>query len=490
MGTAVVEDRGTAERARAAGERRPRVVVVLPRGETLRNFLYSGMLSELRREADLTLLSVIPSEQVKDLLDSACGSVSELRTIPMRWPVRFLWELVEMAHGKWLSSEAARERWRLRDAEAVGPAAKIKRAAKKLLSRPFSNRRGVEILSRVQGAASRLFRTTDEYLELFQKVRPALVFNGSHVHSHLAVPVIEAARWLGIPTAAFIFSWDNLTSQGRILPPYDHYLVWNETLRDQLLRLYDRIDPARVYVTGTPQFDFHIRPEYRMDREAFCRQVGADPNRPIVLYTTGMANHMPGEPIIVEAIADMLREMTDLGRPQLLLRVYPKDRTGRFEDLKRRRPDVLIPSIPWEPVHLTPLPEDGPLLTNMLRHSAVGINVASTVSLELCMFDKPVLNIGYNPPGHGEVAVDYIRYYDYDHYRPIVESGAVTVARSEAELEELLREALADPGRHRGERLALVRQFFGTTLDGRSASRVAQALVELCRNGEPERGRA
>ena len=227
-----------------------------------------------------------------------------------------------------------------------------------------------------------------------------------------------------------------------------------------------------------------------MDRDAFCRQVGADPNRPIVLYTTGMANHMPGEPIIVEAIADMLRDMTDLGRPQLLLRVYPKDRTGRFEDLKRRRPDILIPSIPWEPIHLTPLPEDGPLLTNMLRHSAVGINVASTVSLELCMFDKPVLNVGYNPPGHGEVAVDYIRYYDYDHYRPIVESGAVTVARSEAELEKLLREALADPGRRRAERLALVRQFFGATLDGRSASRVAQTLFELCRNGAPEGGRA
>jgi len=261
VANAVGDDRDTADRARVAGERRPRILVVLPRGEALRNFLYSGMLSELRRQADLTLLSVIPSEQVKGLLGSECGSVSELRTIRMRWPVRFLWELVEMAHGRWLWSEAAKERWRLRDAEAVGAAAKIKRTVKKLLSRPFSNRRGVEFLSRVQGAASRLFRTTDEHVDLFRKIRPALVFNGSHVHSELAVPVIEAARWLGIPTAAFIFSWDNLTSQGRILPPYDHYLVWNETLRDQLLRLYDRTDPARVYVTGTPQFDFHIRPE-------------------------------------------------------------------------------------------------------------------------------------------------------------------------------------------------------------------------------------
>src|SRR6185295_15902006 len=102
-----------------------------------------------------------------------------------------------------------------------------------------------------------------------------------------------------------------------------------------------------------------------------------------VLYSTGMANHMPGEPRIVEGIAAMLRDMTDLGRPQLMVRVYPKDQTGRFEALKARCPDVLYPRIPWDPAWLTPAPEDAYVLGNMLRHSAVGINVASTVSLEM-----------------------------------------------------------------------------------------------------------
>ena len=61
------------------------------------------------------------------------------------------------------------------------------------------------------------------------------------------------------------------------------------------------------------------------------------------------------------------------------------------------------------------------MLTNTIRHAAVGINVASTLSLELCMFDKPVINIGYNPPGTEVSPVEYRRYYDFDHYRPIVE---------------------------------------------------------------------
>jgi hypothetical protein len=121
--------------------------------------------------------------------------------------------------------------------------------------------------------------------------------------------------------------------------------------------------------------------------------------------------------------------MTDLG-PQLLLRVYPKDQTGRFEELKRRRSDIIFGEAPWEPLWLTPKIEDCFVLTNTLRHADVGINVASTISLELCMFAKPVINVAYNPPEIHSSLVDYARYYEFDHYRPVVESGAVQVAGS------------------------------------------------------------
>ncbi len=158
--------------------------------------------------------------------------------------------------------------------------------------------------------------------------------------------------------------------------------------------------------------------------------LSTDPARPIVLYATGMPNHMPGEDQLVEGIADLLGEMKSSGPPQLLVRVYAKDRSGRFEPLKRRRPDILFPAVPWEVNWLTPLPADLPFWTNTLRHSALGINVASTVSLELCMFDKPVINVGYNPPSVPEGELSYARYYRFDHYAPVVASGAVRLAKS------------------------------------------------------------
>ena len=119
------------------------------------------------------------------------------------------------------------------------------------------------------------------------------------------------------------------------------------------------------------------------------------------------------------------------------------------------------------------------MLTNTLRHADAGINVASTISLELCMFDKPVINVAYNPPGMVTVRVPYARYYEYDHYRAVVESGAVDVARTPDDLRTQLRDALTNPGVRRVQRQALMRRMFGDTLDGHSSDRVASALLQL-----------
>jgi hypothetical protein len=445
----------------------------------IRNFVYSGALDEAASHVDLTVLSVVPNDELLGMLQDRYTNVLPLQETSEKWIVGAQRDLLDMAHGRWLWSEAAKERWRLRDREATTASLKIKRMAKKLACYPFANRTGLSLLSAAERGSNHFFRSSDEYVELFKRLRPSLVFNGSHVHSRLAVPAVKAAQWLGIPTATFIFSWDNLTSQGRIMPLYDYYLVWNDQIRRQLLQLYHSITPDQVFVTGTPQFDLHFQPRTHWTREEFCSRVGADSARPIVVYTTGMPNHMPGEPKIVEGIADVLGRMKSSGPPQLLVRVYPKDRTGRFDDLKQSRPDILFPEVPWEPTWLTPKMEDSALLINTLRHAAVGINVASTITLELCMFDKPVINVAYNPPGVSLDEVNYARYYEFDHYRPVAESGAVMLAKSETEMAEMLHRALSEPQTDTLQRAKLVKSMFGKLLDGRSGQRVARELVSI-----------
>ena len=406
------------------------------------------------------------------------GDIHPLNEYRERWLVRFEREILDTAHNRWVWSPASRSRVRLHDAAAISTRQKFVRAAKKVISRPLANRVGLGALSKIERVSSRLLKTTDEYLNLMKKLQPSLVFNGSHVHSRVATQAVQAAQWLKIPTATFIFSWDNLTSQGRIMLPYDYFLVWNEELKIQLLEMYKQIRPEQVFVTGTPQFDFHFRPQFYQTHEKFCAEVGADPKRPIVFYTTGMANHMPGEPELVAGIADILSEIGGSNPPQLLVRVYPKDLTGRFETLKKARPDILFQKTVWEKSWLTPKYADSFGLINALRHCALGINIASTVSLELCMFDKPVINVGYNPPG-APSEHRFADFYEFDHYRPVVSSGAVEVAFNPRQMREMINNYLSQPTYRKNERRELINKMFGETLDGKSAQRVAQTLLGI-----------
>jgi hypothetical protein len=458
---------------------RSHIAAIIPRGEVIRNFLYTDCMDLIAAEQNLSLLSVSLFTELDISLREKYRNVFTLTEVDETCIVRYQREILDIAHGRWLWSRAAQERWRLRDTEAVSVKQKIKRFGKKFISRPFANNSGLKFLSRAERASSRILDSANRYTDIYKNIKPDLVFNGSHIHSRNAIQAVQAAQWLGIPTATFIFSWDNLTSQGRIILPYDYFLVWNELLKNQLLEMYDWIKPENVFVTGTPQFDFHFRPEFYVSRKEFCSQIGADPNRPIVFYATGMPNHMPGEPAIVEDIADALIEYPASERPQLLVRVYAKDRTGRFDELRFRRPEILFPEVAWEPQWLTPKYEDSYALVNTLRHCAVGINVASTVSLELCMFDKPVINVGYNPPEVENSVLSYSDYYAFDHYKPVVDSGAVRVAKSKAEMRVLLEESLSNPGAGSSDRKHLIEKMFGNTLDGKSANRVAEVLTNL-----------
>lgn len=466
------------------GKPKPTLLAVLPRGEAIRNFVYSGTLDEVSRNADVVLASVAASPDLFAGLAHRYAGAHQLGTVVERFPVRVARSWLNMAHGRHIWSEAAQERSRRRDQESVARGRRARRASWKAATRVMASPRGVDALSRLERTASRWFPPPGGAEQLIAVEAPDHVFNGSHIHAANAVPLVQAARRAGIPTSTFLFSWDNLTSQGRILDIYDHYLAWNDQIAADLLAMYPRIRPDQVRVTGTPQFDFHFHEANRWTRAHWAEEMGVDPDRPVVLYTTGMANHMPGEPEIVELLADQLASMPEVGPAQLLVRVYAKDRTGRFDELRVRRPDIAFSPVPWLVNWLTPLPEDIPLWTSTLLHVACGVNVASTVSLELAMFDKPTINIAFNPPSVPASQLDYARYYRFDHYRPVTASGAVEVVASPGELKRAVVAALRSPADASAARARLLQTMFGETLDGRSHERVAAALCEFIGVGE------
>ena len=67
------------------GSFRPRILGLLPRGEAIRNFAYSGALEELATGSDVSLASVIPTKELRTLLESKFGPVLELDDHVQPW---------------------------------------------------------------------------------------------------------------------------------------------------------------------------------------------------------------------------------------------------------------------------------------------------------------------------------------------------------------------------------------------------------------------
>lgn len=468
---------------RDGGKRRPHIVIVAGRGEVLRNFLFSDTLPRLAEEARVTVLSVVDGEEYVGRFRHHTEDILRLEAYPQARPAAYVRTLVENAHDRWQWSAVAQNHWELRDARAQESGDVWRRRVLKAASCALAWRPALRALTALERALTYRLRPTRAFDELFARLQPDLVFNGSQIHGLAAELPMRVAHRMGIPTAVFVFSWDNLTSQSRIMVPYDNYLVWHEGIRRELLGLYPQVGAEHAFATGTPQFDFHFKPEFQLSREELCRHVGIDPARPYVFYTTGIDNHFFEEHRHVATVARLLDELDLPVKPQLVVRTYAKGTSREMRALAEQGlPSTVFPPVAWDETFQTPRYEDLAVYSSLLRHTALGINAASTVTLELMALGKPAINLDFDPPGSDlPWSLGFERHIRFDHYWPVATSGGVMVARSVDDMARMLRRGLTDPGADAEARRDFLKATFGGLLDSNAGNRVAEQLLAITR---------
>lgn len=293
-------------------------------------------------------------------------------------------------------------------------------------------------------------------------------------------PYVLAAHDLQIPIVTSILSFDNLTSRTAI-PVYDHYLVWNQRMKDQLIRYYPAISSRQVTITGTPQFDFHHNPAFRWSRETTLQRLKLPPEAQYILYTGSAQILAPDEPKLVTELARLLATDSVLGDYWLVVRLHPLDDWKRWQPVCEASEKVVL-SYPWE----IPPDQDGWTLSSpndqgfwvsSLLHATCCINIASTTSLDAAIMDKPVIGIRFDrEPG----APSDILYEEYEteHYIHLVNSGGLQLARSWKMLIDLIHDAVRQPERWQAERASMVAHEVGQ-VDGNSTGRVIQVLRQM-----------
>lgn len=322
------------------------------------------------------------------------------------------------------------------------------------------------------------------YAPLFARYRPALIVTATAGFLLAEIPLIATARAHGVPTVGADLGWDNLSSKYRPIRRVDYLTVWNEAMRDEAVR-YHGFTPDRVSVSGAVQFDPYFRGDALEPRQEFLRAIGADSNRCLVTLATPPYTMYPSAGLLVETLAQAVAG-DRLGPPaQLLVRVHPRDDLEAYQAY-RARPHVLVekPIARMQAVEgIPPYDVFSPTVRNRrhlaatLAHSDVLVNFASTTTVEACIFDTPVVNVGFDETPGLPLPLSIRRYYAYEHYQPVIEIGAVKVAASPDDLVARVRRYLMDRSHERAERRALVERLCAFT-DGWSGRRVAQAILD------------
>jgi hypothetical protein len=462
------------------------LAILLPTLYAVRNVVYSGVLQGL---SDMGLRALLlarecppKGERAFEQFRSATGCRPMLRIAGTPASGRaFLQGVVASAFSR-RHAIASHDLYRQWFSRRDGAGARRRSAAIELLGR-LATPRGV--LAALQREAERRYRASHD-LEPFRRelsaIAPRRIWSTTCT-SPLEYPYILAARDLRIPIVASILSFDNLSSRPG-LPVFDDYLVWSEAMRAELLRLYPEVDPTRVSVTGTPQFDFHLR-RGGWSRAETLERLGLPAGARFFLYAASHESLAPQEPGLVAGLLPRLAQDPLLKDSWIVLRLHPQDDGSRWEPLARSGRVVLSPACDAAPDAQgwkLPRPEEQDRLVASLRHADACLNIVSTMSLDAAILDRPVLGIEFSREPDAPAEIMYSE-YDATHYRPIVESGGLVLARDWQELIGQMRRAVEDPGWGRAGRERMVERVCGFS-DGGSTARVVSALVALLGIGE------
>src|SRR5258706_16329877 len=94
---------------------RPHIVLVIPRGEAVRNFLYSDTLRSLKGKARVTVLTVVSDDDLAERIKDYADEIIPIEEYPVPPSAGYVRTLTENAHDRWLWSQVAQNNWELRD---------------------------------------------------------------------------------------------------------------------------------------------------------------------------------------------------------------------------------------------------------------------------------------------------------------------------------------------------------------------------------------
>ncbi|NKB64452.1 MAG: hypothetical protein GKR95_20815 [Gammaproteobacteria bacterium] len=264
-----------------------------------------------------------------------------------------------------------------------------------------------------------------------------------------------------------IGSWDRPTTKGPICPGCDRYIVNSEVMKQELTKFHG-MKADKIDIVGWPQMDAYKDPRVFQDRAIFLGSIGIDPKHKLVVFAANSERLGTHEPGIVSFLQKKISHGVYGKDVSLLVRAHPNDSRWkeRFSELIGK-PNVVVMSGGMGNI---------PLLANTLMHGNMVIATQGSISLDAAAFDKCIINIAFDGDLQKSYADSVARWYEMDHYQPVVQSGGVKMVHNFAELEQAVQLYLQNPSKDKEAR-EILRTLELEPFDGKSSYRQAMAMM-------------
>jgi hypothetical protein len=458
--------------------------IVITDGVGFRNFIMSNFINEAMQRFDsITIYSGLPISAYDNIPKSKVV-IKELEVFVEGKLTWFFRKCKEVAH-----LQKHKSFYGMKDNLITGyPQNNSARSLLVKLIYSFTNwvhsDSSILLAEKLQFSSFSRNKVTQSYLELLREDRPSHIFFTHQRPSYLA-PFLYVAQQLNISTSSFIFSWDNLASKGRMLGAFGYFLVWSKLMKEELLYFYPDVNDNAVKVVGTPQFEPYVMSKYDTKTEDFYRKFGLDADTKIICYSCADVSIGQNDPIVIKAIANTIRKNYIKTKAQLIVRTSPAEDDSRFKANREEFPEIIWNVPKWiltRENHVEtwsqriPSEEDITDLRSLLENVDLNINMCSTMSLDFMLFDTPVINTVFGNIKNG--LYNDQRFLDYGHFKKVVDSGSVTIAKNEDELILQINTALNNPKERTSQRKAMIDLQVSEPLEGTS-KRIAEALSHM-----------
>lgn len=307
------------------------------------------------------------------------------------------------------------------------------------------------------------------YAYVFEKYHPDLVFISNIAHFPDPEILSEAKR-LDVKTVGMASNWDHLNKY--YIPLHsDILLTQNEPMKKEAVEYHSYLSDE-VVVVGFPEMDSQIDKEKHIQpKEAFFAKLGIPSESKLILFISGSVYYLD-EPIILKKISEWIKENKFGSSIYLMVRPYPqRTEKEKYKDLEGG-PHIIFNWLSnWDDV------EGSSYYKNSMYYASVVIAIFSTTAIEAALWDKPILTVGFDGNAQRPYHQSIKRLEDLSHFKHVLETGSVPVARSFEELYEGIKKYLDDSALHREERKKLIDKMC-YKIDGKSSERVVGILLK------------